>query len=405
MNILHGIRIVDFTRIVAGPYATRILADFGAQVIKVQSAKTATGAEENTRGYFGAWNRNKQSITLDMTHPEARALAVKLIASSDVVVENFAPRVMQNWRLDYPHLKNVKEDIIMLSLSGMGHTGPWKNYVAYGATVQALGGFTYLTGYGAGYGAGNGAADGQGKPVGSGYAYGDTISGTYGAIAVLAALEHREQTGQGLHIDLSEYEAVCTLVGPHLMGAERNEAIARPRGNAADHRIAAPHGCYRCRGMDRWCVIAVFDETQWAALCQSMGDPHWTREERFSTMSHRVAHADPLDALLEQWTSQRAAEAIVSDLQRAGIPCGVVQHARDLANDPHLEKRGFFAEMDHPILGKITTDTSPVRFKKMDTPPLKRSPLLGQDNRHVFVDLLGLTEEEYAYYLAKGVIG
>lgn len=400
MNILQGIRIIDFTRIVAGPYATRILADFGAQVIKVQSAKTATGAEENTRGYFGAWNRNKQSITLNMTHPEARELAIKLIATSDVVVENFSPRVMQNWRLDYPHLKKVKEDIIMLSLSGMGHTGPWKNYVAYGATVQALGGFTHLTGYGAGYN----AAGGQGKPVGSGYAYGDTISGTYGAIAVLAALEHREQTGRGLHIDLSEYEAVCTLIGPHLMGAERNHPIARPLGNAADHRIAAPHGCYRCRGIDRWCVIAVFDELQWAALCHAMGEPDWTREERFSTMPHRMAHADQLDALLERWTSQRAAEAIVADLQRAGIPCGVVQNAQDLADDPHLQKREFFAEMDHPILGKIPADTSPVRFKTMDAPPMKSSPLLGQDNRHVFVDLFGLTEEEYDHYIEKAVI-
>ena len=401
MNILQGIRIVDFTRIVAGPYATRILADFGAQVIKVQSAKTATGAEENTRGYFGAWNRNKQSITLDMTHPEARELAIKLIASSDVVVENFAPRVMKNWRLDYPHLKKVKEDMIMLSLSGMGHTGPWKNYVAYGATVQALGGFTHLTGYGAGHG----AADGHGRPVGSGYAYGDTISGTYGAIAVLAALEHREQTGRGLHIDLSEYEAVCTLIGPHLMGAGQNHAMSRPPGNADDHQTAAPHGCYRCRGIDRWCVIAVFDESQWAALCRAMGEPDWTREERFSTMSHRTAHADQLDALLERWTSRRAAEAIVADLQRAGIPCGVVQNALDLANDPHLQKREFFAEMDHPILGKKPADTSPVRFKTMDTPLLKSSPLLGRDNRYVFVDLLGLTEEEYGRYIEKGVIG
>lgn len=404
MNILQGIRIVDFTRMVAGPYATRIFADFGAQVIKVQSAKTATGAEENTRGYFGAWNRNKQSITLNMTHVEARRLAIKLIASSDVVVENFSPRVMQNWRLDYAHLKTVKKDIIMLSLSGMGHTGPWKNYVAYGATVQALGGFTHLTGYGAGNGAGYGAADGGGRPVGSGYAYGDTISGTYGAIAVLAALEHRAQTGRGLHIDLSEYEAVCTLIGPHLMGAHRNHTNARPRGKAADHRIAAPHGCYRCQGIDRWCVIAVFDEIQWAALCRAMGEPDWVREERFSTLSHRMAHADQLDALVEQWTARRSPESIVTDLRQAGIPCGVVQNARDLANDPHLQQRGFFAKMDHPVLGTTTTDRSPVRFKNMDAPPLKGSPLLGRDNRQVFVDLLGLTEEEYGRYIENGVI-
>ncbi len=393
MNLLEEIRVVDFTRIVAGPYTTRILADFGAEVIKVQSAKTATGAEENTRGYFSAWNRNKKSITLNMTHPEARELALKLIVSSDVVVENFSPRVMQNWRLDYPHLKKEKEDIIMLSLSGMGHTGPWKNYVAYGATVQALGGFTHLTAYG------------DGKPVGSGYAYGDTISGTYGAIAVLAALEHREQTGRGLHIDLSEYEAVCTLIGPDLIGAGQNDTLARPRGNAAGRQVAAPHGCYPCRGADRWCVIAVFNDIQWKALCRTLGDPDWTRQERFSTLDHRVAHAEELDALLAQWTANRVAEDLVAGLQQAGIPSGVVHNARDLANDPHLQERKFFAQIDHPILGSLATDTSPVRFQNMGAPPLKPSPLLGQDNRHVFVDLLGLTEDEYAHYIEKGVIG
>lgn len=393
MGILKGIRIVDFTRVVAGPYATRILADFGAQVIKVQCAKTATGAEDNTSGYFSAWNRNKKSITLDMAHPEARQLALKLVALSDIVVENFSSRVMKNWYLDYENLQKVKKDIIMLSLSGMGHTGPLKNYVAFGATVQALSGFTHLTAYS------------EAKPVGSGYAYGDTISGTYGAIAAVAALEHREQTGQGLHIDLSEYEAVCTTIGPDLMAADLNNTVESPWANSAGRKAAAPHGCYPCRGKDRWCVIAVFDEIQWAALCCIIGNPAWSKEERFSTLSYRMAHADKLDALIGQWTITRGAENIVADLQKAGIPSGVVQNAQDLVNDPHLQAREFFKEMDHPILGRVTTDSSPVRFKNMVAPPLKSSPLLGQDNRHVFVNLLGLTENQFADYLQKGVIG
>lgn len=395
MQVLEGIRIVDFTRAVAGPYATRILADFGAQVIKVQCAKTANGAEDNTRGYFSAWNRNKKSITLDMAYPEARQLALQLIARSDIVVENFSARVMKNWRLDYEDLRKVKKDIIMLSMSAMGHTGPWKDQVAFGATVQALGGLTHLTAYD------------EAKPVGSGYAYGDTISGAYGAIAVLSALEHREQTGQGLHIDLSEYEVVCTTIGPELMAAavDQNDKAKRAWGNSAGRRNAAPHGCYPCRGKDRWCVIAVFDEIQWTALCRVLANPLWTKEERFSSLANRMANADQLNGLIGQWTSSRMAEDIVADLQKAGIPAGVVKNARDLADDPHLQDRGFFTEIDHPLLGTVNTDTSPVRFESMNTPPLKSSPLLGQDNHHVFVELLGLTEDEFSEYLEKGVIG
>ena len=328
-----------------------------------------------------------------MAHAEARDLALKLIVSSDVVVENFSPRVMNNWRLDHHHLKEVKKDIIMLSMSGMGHTGPWKNYVAFGATVQALGGLSHLTAY-----------DHE-KPVGSGYAYGDTIAGTYGAIAVLAALEHRERTGQGMHIDLSEYEAVCTMIGPDLMDADQNDTKARTWGNSAGHQMAAPHGCYPCRGTDRWCVIAVLDEIQWRAFCRTLDNPAWTQEERFSTLSHRMAHADELDELIAQWTSNRAAEDILAALQKAGIPSGMVQNAQDLANDTHLRERGFFTKMHHPTLGTIVTDRSPVRFKNVNAPTLKSSPLLGQDNRQVFVELLGLTEDEYADYLEKGVIG
>lgn len=393
MKILKDICVADFTRIVAGPYATRIFADFGARVIKVQSAGTATGAEDNTRGYFNAWNRNKQSITLNMARPEARDLALKLISVCDVVVENFSARVMKNWRLDYPHLKDIKEDIILLSLSGMGHTGPWQNYVAYGATVQALGGLTHLT-----------AWDSE-RPVGSGFAYGDTISGTYGAIAVVAALEYRDRTGRGMHIDLSEYEAVCSMIGPELMGGGLDESLARPRGNAAVRRPAVPHGCYPCRGTDRWCVIAVFDEVQWAALVRTLGHPDWAEQERFATPASRMAHAEELDFQISQRTSAREAEQLVADLQEAGIPSGVVRDARDLADDPHLLARGFFQQTHHPVLGTLAADTSPVRFMHMKKPACQSAPLLGRDNRSVFVDLLGLTDDELAAYIEKGVIG
>ncbi|MDP6179515.1 MAG: CoA transferase, partial [Desulfatiglandales bacterium] len=264
-GILKGLRILDFTRVLAGPYVTRILADFGAEVIKVQSQKTAKGSESDTGGYFNTWNRNKHSITLDMSHPEARELVLRVAGISDVVIENFSPRVMSNWGLTYERLKEVKEALIMVSMSGMGQTGPWKDFVSFGPTVQALGGLTYLTSYH------------RGLAVGPGYSYADSVAGLYGALAVLTALDYRDRTGQGQHVDLSEYEAVCTLIGPALLDAFANQREVLPGGNRPEHIDAAPYGCYQCLGKERWCVIAVFNEKEWRALASLLGHSDWVK--------------------------------------------------------------------------------------------------------------------------------
>jgi len=390
--ILNGIRILDFSRVLAGPYATRVLADFGAEVIKVQSQKTATGTDLNTGRYFSTWNRNKRSITLDMSYPEARALALKLVAISDVVVENFSPRVMANWRLDYSALKNANPELIMVSISAMGQTGPWRDFVAYGSTVQALGGLTYLTAYD------------ENEPVGPGYAYADTIAGLYGAFAVLAALEFREKTGRGQHIDLSEYEAVCTLIGPALLDAFVNNTEILPGGNRPDYGMAAPHGCYRCLGEDNWCVIAVFTETDWRALTKVLSNPGWVKAERFSTLSKRKDHSEELDERLDKWTSKRTAEEVVALLQAAGVPAGNVQNAEDLANDPQLLERDWFVKLQHPTLGENVSDGSPIRLSQSSTLDWKSSPQLGEDNRYVYTELIGLTDQEFSSYVEKGVI-
>ena len=392
-GILNGIRILDFTRVLAGPYATRILGDFGAEVIKVQSKKTATGVESNTRGYFSIWNRNKRSITLDMSYPEARELALGMVAISDVVIENFTPRVMSNWGLHYKKLKEAKPDLIMLSMSGMGQTGPWKDHAAFGSTVQSLGGLTYLTSYE------------KNSPVGSGYAYADPVSGLYGAFAVLAALDYRDRTGHGRYIDLSEYEAVCTLIGPALLDTFTNDTEVLPKGNRSDYLLAAPYGCYPCLGTDRWCVIAVFKEVEWKALCQVLGQPAWTKEERFSSLSKRKKHAEELDEFLGTWTSDQTAEEIVVILQKVGVPAGVVQNAKDLVNDPQLVEREFFVHLKHPTLGDTISDRSPIRFGRSYDKDWKASPLLGEHNEYVFMNLLGLSEREFLAYVDKGVIG
>jgi crotonobetainyl-CoA:carnitine CoA-transferase CaiB-like acyl-CoA transferase len=392
-GILSGIRVLDFTWMLAGPYATRIFADFGAEVIKVQSKKTVKGAESNFTPYFNTWNRNKRSITLDLSYLEAREMVLKLAAKSDVVIENFSPRVMTNWGLDYEKLKEVRPDLIMLSMSAMGQGGPRKDYVAFAPTLHALSGLTHLTSFE------------KDTPIGPGYAYSDIVAGLYAALAVLAALECRDRTGQGQYVDLSEYEAICTLLGPSLLDALLNDKEILPHGNWQDDLATAPHGCYPCSGTDRWCVIAVSNEEEWQSLCRALGDPDWMKEDRFGTVAKREKNRKELDDLLMKWTTLHTAEDVVSLLQEAGVPSGVVQNAEDLSKDPQLLARGFFIQLNHPLLGETVSDRSPIRFEEDVTVGWKAAPLLGEDNRSVFLELLGLTESEWSSYAEKGIVG
>jgi crotonobetainyl-CoA:carnitine CoA-transferase CaiB-like acyl-CoA transferase len=327
-----------------------------------------------------------------MNYPEAREIVLKLTQKSDVVIENFSPRVMSNWGLNYEKLKEVKPDLIMVSMSAMGQTGPWKDYVAFGPTLHALSGLTYLTSFK------------KDSPMGLGYAYADSISGLYAALIVLAALEYRDRTGHGQYIDLSEYEAICTLMGPSLLDAFIHKKKVLPHGNQPNYIPAAPYGCYTCSGMDRWCVIAVFNEEEWRSLCRVLGHPDWTKEERFSTLSKRKENEEELDELLTQWTLQHTPEEVVNLLQEADISSGVVQNAEDLSRDSQLMARDFFVQLQHPVLGKTISDRSPIRFEEDLTVHWKAAPILGEDNRYVFLELLGLTESELSSYIEKRVI-
>jgi benzylsuccinate CoA-transferase BbsF subunit len=396
-NILSGVRVIDFTRVLSGPYATRMLADFGAEIIKVQSRKTQT-VETSGSGYFYNWNRNKRSVTLDMSYPEARSLALKMVAISDVLIENFSPRVMFNWGMDYQHIQKVRPEIIMLSMSGMGQTGPWKNYVAYGPTVQALGGLSFLTSFD------------KETPLGPGHALADHISGLYGVLAVLAALENREKSGQGQYIDLSQYEVVASMIGPALLDVLANDKDPLPQGNQSAYQKAAPHGCYQCLGADRWCVIGVFNEQEWRSLVEVMGTPDWSSEERFSTLPARKSHYKILDEKINGWTSKLDAEEVVSALQAVGVPAGIVQNAKDLANDPQLLARNYFVGLEHSVFGHTVTERPPILCTQSHEPLQKQSkywrssPQLGEGNRYVYLDLLKLSEAEYSSYVEKGII-
>ena len=390
---LHGIRVLDFTWMLAGPYATRLLADFGAEVIKVQSKQTATGAEDNQTGYFATWNRNKLGITLDIGKPGARDVVIELVKKCDIVMENFTPRVMRNWGLDYARMQEANPGLVMVSLSGFGRGGPWQDYAALGPTVQALSGLTELTSYRAG------------RPSGIGFALADHISGLYAALAALSALRRRDYTGLGDYIEISELEAACSTLGPELISLSLGGSASGPRGNVPSRRPAAPYGCYPCRGEDRWCVIASYDEEEWRALCLAMGNPAWAQQHKFSDLQGRADNSEEIDRLIGEWTSTRTQGELVQVLREAGVTAAAVNDASDLAGDRHLRERGFFVELQHPALGRIRADGNPIRLSATPARFDRAAPLLGADNRRVLMDMLGMDEEKFDSLVSQGVIG
>lgn len=385
MQVLSGIRVLDFTQVLAGPYATRVLSDFGAEVIKIQCRKTALGAEANQTPYFDMYNRNKKSITLDLDRPQARELVLALVQKCDVVAENFSPRVLENWRLTYPILKQAKEDLILLRMSAMGQSGPWRDAVAFGPTIQSLTGFTQLTAYP------------DGPPLGLGFSHADVASGLYGALAVLAALEVRDRHGLGQCIDLAEYEAVATLLGPELLAAQL------PPGRAALHQ---PHfaECLACAGEDRWCAVSLDSGDQWSAFCQVLELPAISAEADLKSLGSASHRAEGVRLAVAQAAAGWKAEDLAQQLQEAGIAAGVVQNAEDLCRDPQLAARDFFKSMSSSAGQDAITDDSPIRFDSSAGGEWRAAPRLGQHNLEVFSELLGISAAEIAELERSGVI-
>jgi len=342
------------------------------------------------RGYYNTWNRNKLGITLNLDKPQGVALAKKLVGISDAVVENFAPRVMANWGLDYDNLKKIKPDIIMLSMSTVGSTGPWRDHVGFGPTVQAFSGITYLTSYG-------------GKPPsGLGTSYADHVGGLVAALALLSALEYRQRRGEGQYIDVSEVEATASLLGDAILEYGVSGKPPEPAGNRSSE--ATPYGVYRCQGDYQWCAIAVFSDKEWRGFKRALGNPSWTEDDRFSTLAGRLENADELDERVEKWTMEHTAEEVMALLQGQGVAAGVVQDASDLANDPQLRARDFFIELDHPELGRTVSDATPIKLSGTPARYCRAAPVAGQDNDYVYGELLGMSEDEVAELRQQGII-
>lgn len=410
---LAGLRVIDLSQIFAGPYATKLLADMGAEVIRVECAARSgrggalprmkpggtfgasfpdgdTGDRSYNRfAYYNEVNRNKLAITLDLSKPAGIDAFKRLVKISDVVVENFTPRVMSNFGLTYPVLREINQRIIMLSITGFGQDGPYRDYVAYGEGIEAMAGLLHLTAYP------------SGPPLKPGVAYADAVSGLHAAFAILTALHYRNSTGKGQYIDLGMREAVTPLLGEAFVDYVMNGRSAQPTGN--HHPDMAPHGCYRTKGDDEWIVIAVSSDEEWKNLCGAMGDPPWSRDEKFASLRSRLANQGELDRRITEWTSGYDHIYLMELLQDAGVKAGAVLNAAELLHDPHLNERGFFEELSHPEAG--THRYPGVSWKMSRTPGRLRmpAPCFGQHNRYVFQELLGMSDEEISSLEEEGV--
>lgn len=429
---LKGVRITDLTWLLASAGATTLLANLGAEVIRIewperldftrysQDPRGGTptplgpGKKEvpyrkaiegpdpapnpNRGGVFNDRNPGKLGITLNMNHPEGRELFKRLVAMSDVVIEGFSATMMGRWGLDYEGLREIKEDIIYVQMSGFGNTGPYREYVSLGPVAQAMSGLGYL----------NGLPDQP--PTMWNHSYMDTTPPFFAALAVIGAIYYRNRTGKGQYIDQAQYEPGVLLTGTTVLDYSAHGRPSGRMGNRSPHLPAAPHGIYRCAGDDAWIAIAVFNEEEWQALCQEMGTPEWCREPRFAALDSRVRQQDELDAKLEEWTLPQGRYDLMYRLQAAGVRAGAVQSPGDKVEiDPHLKVRDFFVHLDHSEMG-----TWP--FTRHFTPKLsltsahpggvtqRGAPCVGEDNQLVYQNVLGLSGEEIAAYEEKGVI-
>ncbi|MFC1896175.1 CaiB/BaiF CoA transferase family protein [Thermodesulfobacteriota bacterium] len=400
---LEGMRVVDFTQIQAGPQCTLWLRVMGAEVIKVESRKrpdllrlytqTRYGGPDvglNRSPAFSALNLGKKGCTLNLTQPRARELVKDIVRLSDVVVENFSTGVMDRLGLDYSSLKEIKPDIIMLSISGLGRTGPEKSYLAYAAIIHAFSGLCSLSGYPGG------------EPNLMGAMWSDVLGAQTGAFAVLAALHHRTRTGQGQYIDLAMSEATLSVMPEAIMDYTMNRRVRGCEGNRDD--IMAPHGCYPCQGEDKWVAIAIADDEEWRAFCQAIDSPAWTEEQRFADQLSRWQNQQELDRLVAQWTRNHSHSQVMRKLQEAGIAAGPSCNVTDVLRDPHLRERGFFLEVEHPEMGKATLARTPWYVDGEAVGTYEPAPMIGEYNEYVFRTLLGMSQEEVSRLVEEKVI-
>ena len=404
---LSNIRVVEFGQLIAIPFATKLLADMGAEVVRIESCTRLDGYrvsgfyknDDSGRFWnrainFYEQNRNKQSLTLDLAQPEARETLKDLIAVSDVFAENFTPRVIANFGLDYDDLRKIKPDIIMVSSTGYGHTGPWSGFGAIGYGTEAASGLSSVTGY----------ADGP--PTIPELPYADYTAGEHTIFAIMAALAHRAVTGQGQFIDVSQTQTLSATVPEALMDYTFNGRNPARAGNR--HPQYAPQGAYPCAGEDKWISVSVRSDEEWAALCDALGRPEWIADERFADATSRMLNHDALDALIADATRTRDARELQADLQARGVPAGAALDGKALLFDEHLGERGFYEVVEHPAesgIPPLPYASRPWKFEKTPGSIRRAAPMLGEHNERVLGGLLGLPDERVLAMEESGIIG
>ena len=387
---LQDIRIVDFSEVVAGPYGTMLLTFLGAEVIRVESAYRPDFIRNRDTGQWNDFNVNKLGATLNLKDPRAVELVKRLVKLSHVVVQTFRPGVAERLGLGYEPLKEIKPDIIFVAESGFGATGPERHYRAYAAQFAALGGLAGVTGHS------DGTPTEQRASV-------DARVGQIVSFAVLAALYHWRKTGEGQYIDISSRELITSHLGEVMMDYVMNRRNQTPQGNR-DH-FMAPHNCYPCRGQGKWVSIAVSTDEEWRALCDVMGNPPWTKEERFADMMSRWQNQEDLDRLIGQWTSKYTHYEVTELLQKAGVAAMPSFNSEEIMNDPHLKERDFIIGwQEHPKVGRRFVYCPPWKLSDVPAKVYRSAPLLGQHNKYVFGELLGLSDKEISDLQAEKVI-
>ena len=404
---LDGVRIVEMGQLIAIPFATKMLADMGAQVIRLESTRRlesyrgdsvyrneVEGDFWNRGANFYEQNRNKLGITLELNEPKGMEILRDLIAIADVFAENFTPRVIKNFRLEYDDLRRIRPDVIMVSSTGYGYSGPWANFGATGPATEGASALAYTTGYEGG------------PPVMAEIPYTDYTAGEHTVFAVMAALMHRLRTGEGQFIDVSQAQTSSATIPEALLDFSANGRLPVRTGN--QDQAMAPHGCYPCRGDDRWVVIAVATNAEWEGLCRVLGTSSWAADAKFAQPSSRWRHRRELDQLLADVTPTWEAHDLMRALQEQGVPAGAVLDSKDLLFNPHLRERGFYEVVrHHPSTGipPLPYAGRPWRFSETPAVAPQVAPIMGQHNRQVLIGLLGLGEDEVAKLESDGVIG
>lgn len=400
---LEGLRIIEVTANWAGPIAGRHFADLGADVIKVElQTKPATRAliyvggdlwpeHYHRSGYFNKLNRNKRAICLDLSKPLGKETFLRLVRTADAVIENNAARVMGNLGLDWPVLREANPRLVMCSMSGYGATGPERNYSAYGSNIETVSGLASVLGYG------------PGEYFGTGSYYADPVTGTHGAVAVLAAIIAARRTGRGQWIDMALLEAVLPFFAQQLLEYTVTGRVPEPMGNRSPRW--SPQGVYPSAGTDCWLALTVRDENEWRALCRVIGRPDLAADTSLATAEGRRARQGEIDEAIAAWSRTLDHLAAAEALQRAGVPAAPVMANWEIVCDNHLNDRGFFVDVRHPKAGTHKFPGFPWRFERTPAAIRRHAPLFAEHNREVFAGLLGMTDEEIEALYREGVTG